>query len=353
MESCSCRQSKLVQYAMSLVKLALILSIPAILLGKAVWANAEHLSRECRSFDLPVEVEETYWSADGQHIVFQLDGQDLEIVTWDIDTPITQIVQDLAVYEIPLQWSNEHSEISWHPDGDKVAFVDGQTVKVQDIEENLLYDRPATGAVWSFDGAYLAIQSFEERFRIRLQIWDMSSGEIYWELDDLSGPVWHPHKNAFAMPGEWGTEDNPILGIQIYDVDSQTTVTNLPLTESYLEHTDIISLDNLIWSGDGELIIADFDMQPILPVAWRIDTQQMIDISLPLGAYWDISDNYLAFKPVSLDTSEDQVIIWDMTLDQQITSFSVNIPLEIDWNPTGDMLAVRSYSEIYLCEFVG
>lgn len=339
----------------------IIISLMIGLLPNHIESNALAFQNDvsCDVIGTPEErIDDFYWSSDGRVIISQAFGfQTLDLSVWSVTSDVE--TAEIDPLEIPLMWSPSPARLAWSPDGTQVAYIEDDILTVRNMVTETAYEIPTTSlngvqntVAWSYDGRFFAIDQYQRLSHLQLQIWEATSGSLYWEIEDqeLRDFTWHPSESWFMFPYDWQLDDDTLqFGLKVFDVESQAPLTEFRLPVDFLSFFNTNLIHNPLWSPDGQYIIADFDMESLLPtVIWNTETFEMTIAEFSNMESWDFYENKLAIATTNgLSLFE----VWDIETQELIGTMSL-FPLgAVKWSPNGDTFAVSSRSDILVCSF--
>lgn len=338
-----------------------------------------------RSFPLPYSCNDIAWSPDGALLATGIIGQGVFVLDSATGNVVAQpSLPHRSRSEVQISWHpsceslaicapsvwylvrrndwtvsrqqdlevRRGRDISWSPDGETLALVDGEVVSLWDPTEDkpvrILqgHASPILNVSWSPDGNGLVTSDRGGE----VKIWDVQSsdsppqfevGETIQTLDWLSDNETLVVKQKDATSSFWNALDGQRLKIE-----------------------PPISTGEQLWSPDRRLVAAfertwaDVPEVRVLDAAddtvhaiWHGDTRARI---LKVGWSKDRTMLAIATQPRVGERVEIEVVIWNVDNEQAVSEWSYVGPLngsiydklQIIWGPAGNRLAVNALGTI-------
>lgn len=276
------------------------------------------------------------WSPSGNWIVAT--GSDNIARVWDSRSG--QLLLSLNVPNL--------TDARWSPDGQRLATtnLDG-TIQVWDIATGYQLDSLNSSTVvftvaWSPDGQKLA---YFDKFNNSLQIVTPSLGDGDDEImptqsDDSAMPefiwsiAWSPDGNTIAVGigPEVCHQTNNDYSLRIVSALTGEVIDNLAYHDCAVTALD--------WNQDGSQLITTADIEGTAYV-WEMATGQQLAhfYSISMPGFIDNIWNPNQLQVASISEAIREIILWNPTNGQIITSFDANFPRAVTWNPAGTRLA--------------
>lgn len=230
---------------------------------------------------------------------------------------------------VTYQTSGPIWEVTWSPDGGRIAAVIGKQgpndivrVWASDTGAHLL-DHLGGGVAWSPDGRFL-VSGPDAKSE---EVWEVATGRTRvtyrGQRDEIDAVAWSPDGKQIAS-GSWDTT------VQIWEAASGHPV------RTYQGHTDAVYA--VAWSPDGRWLAsggADQTVQIWDPHTGALQTTYTGHATYVTRLSWSPESQYV----VSAD-GDNQIQVWEvMTGNQVVARHGGGVDTAATWSPRGAWIA--------------
>lgn len=276
-------------------------------------------------------------------------------------SPIFSLAQyardDLPAGEVNGEYT---TVIAWSPTGEYIAtgnqggfsLWDSQTGELIQRYPIIVPDHPeiaplVTELVWNPNGSQIATRlQFPFVDRDRIQVLDIPSGDTVIdniEAGQSRGLDWSPDGSTLAVL--YSPYINGIIEIRFHNAVTGELMQTLPVSDR--DSSDIVK-----WSPDGTKIAINYNANTYSQVIiWDYPALNQLNRIPHPSSVGDFDWNFDSEKIISRDSLQDsRARIWNVDTGELIRTIDLELPNNIEWSPTENVVAVESRNTIYLVD---
>ena len=257
---------------------------------------------------------------------------------------ILDVVNCEALSHLIIDTSNEYNgfDLSWHPDGDRLAYNDGQTAVILNLDDlTKIILRPRVYSLldlcWQSSNSLITVDETET-----IRVWDTDS-QI--EVKMLTGP---DGRNISGIDNPWDMSlacnngSKWLATVASLPQKNQVLVWNLASGNRAVKQIENSSVLSSSWSNnDSKLAIGTSEQIEIWNVIDDILSIQINSESSTPYLSWNYDDSLIA------SANENKIYFWDTSTGELMYKLEVSDDIRrFEWSHDGTFLIILTQSGV-------